>query len=308
MKITRTALLFILIFSSRASAWNDCGHMTIAAIAYSQLSEKAKPHIDELLRRNPSYSQWTNDVTLQDRPRVAFMRASTWPDDIRRDPSYFDKNDNNKNLLNSGYRDKSLHRSWHYINKPFSTDHTQLRDAGQPNIQTQLSALHLALQTNHSNSDVSSYNLIWFIHLVGDAHQPLHATSRFARNFPQGDRGGNSISICEKTCDENLHAYWDQLLGTTRKPAAIQRAAEKYPAADGRLAVIVDEHVWLDESAEIARRIVYAAPFDDAGENYGADNIALTPPYAAAATRIARQQAAVAGARLANALNRIFSD
>ena len=38
-----------------------------------------------------------------------------------------------------------------------------------------------------ADDDVKSYDMVWLLHLVGDVHQPLHATSRFSAASPQGD-------------------------------------------------------------------------------------------------------------------------
>lgn len=35
----------------------------------------------------------------------------------------------------------------------------------------------------------------WLLHLVGDIHQPLHASTRYSENFPTGDRGGNLAMV-----------------------------------------------------------------------------------------------------------------
>jgi hypothetical protein len=36
-----------------------------------------------------------------------------------------------------------------------------------------------------------SFNIRMLIHFTGDMHQPLHTTSRFSKDFPNGDEGGN---------------------------------------------------------------------------------------------------------------------
>lgn len=56
-----------------------------------------------------------------------------------------------------------------------------------------------------------SFNMRMFIHLVGDIHQPLHATTRYANDFKTGDRGGNSFKITGDGVS-NLHALWDSAL------------------------------------------------------------------------------------------------
>lgn len=55
----------------------------------------------------------------------------------------------------------------------------------------------------------NSFDLRLLIHYVGDIHQPLHAVSRYAKDFPTGDRGGNSFKITSKDGISNLHALWD---------------------------------------------------------------------------------------------------
>lgn len=52
-----------------------------------------------------------------------------------------------------------------------------------------------------------------FIHYAGDIHQPLHTASRFDKEFPKGDRGGNYFHIEGKTSEvTNLHASYDAVL------------------------------------------------------------------------------------------------
>src|SRR6267154_247331 len=79
---------------------------------------------------------------------------------------------------------KAIHRCWHYVDLPFSRDGTALKQPAKPN-------------------------------LVGDVHQPLHATARlFSQNSPDGDQGENEVALCEKPCRKNLHSFWDDAAGT----------------------------------------------------------------------------------------------
>lgn len=303
-RLSRTiALTIFFLTTSPAFAWNDCGHMAIAAIAYPHLTAATKQRVDTLLQLNPNYKDWIRGVEPDDRQRIAFMKAATWADSIKRDSDYDSKPEHGATpIRNIGYGDTQQHRQWHYINLPFSSDHAPLPSATAPNLKTQIAALRYALQTKGSNAATQSYSLAWLLHLVGDAHQPLHATSRFSHDFPRGDQGGNAVILCEHTCNQNLHEYWDRVLGTTRKPRSIVRMAAAYPAADPQRAAILDETVWLQESAGISHQYVYAAPVGNA-----ADSIVLSKSYKLAARDIAQKQAAVAGARLANLLNKLFS-
>jgi hypothetical protein len=145
---------------------------------------------------------------------------------------------------------------------------------------------------------VKSYDLVWLLHLVGDVHQPLHATSRFTHSQPNGDAGGNFVALCEKPCRNELHAFWDDLLGTGRKPDVAIRRIERLPRADARLAAIDDEAKWIRESFEIAENSVYEPPI-----GIGQGPFTVDSRYRRDAHRIARQRAALAGARLAHLLN-----
>jgi hypothetical protein len=63
-----------------------------------------------------------------------------------------------------------------------------------------------------ASDDVRSYDLVWILHLVGDAQQPLHAVGRFTASIPNGDSGGNAESVIPATGETiALHAYWDRI-------------------------------------------------------------------------------------------------
>jgi hypothetical protein len=71
--------------------------------------------------------------------------------------------------------------------------------AGYPN--DGIPAFRAALAAHGTSGDVESYDLAWLLHLVGDVHQPLHATSRYSAAFPDGDEGGNRAKVtCSPAC------------------------------------------------------------------------------------------------------------
>ena len=51
------------------------------------------------------------------------------------------------------------------------------------------------------------------IHVIGDIHQPLHSSTYFDDNFPDGDRGGNLIQVTFNNKKWNWHALWDSEFG-----------------------------------------------------------------------------------------------
>jgi hypothetical protein len=275
--------------------------MTVAAVAYDKLTPAAHAKATELLKLNPSYDEWVLDVPQASRDKIAFLMAATWPDAIKSAPGY--RNDGNRPTdpaaaQNIGYSDRLQHRYWHFIDEPFSPDHTSLIGPVAPNVRTQIAAFRRVLASPAAGDELKSYDLVWLLHLVGDVHQPLHVTSRFTHDQPQGDAGGNFVALCARPCRRELHAFWDAAAGKSNKPLAAIRNAGRLPKANAALAAVDDESKWVDESFQAAQRYVYIAPI-----GVGPGPFTLTASYKKAARQLARERIALAGARLAHVLN-----
>jgi len=305
--------LVLLVAAAPARAWDDMGHMEIAAAAFAKLGPKAKQRASALLRLNPRYATWIVGASKGDEERTAFMRASTWADAIRHDPAYKeDKPGAPAAPPAAGYADLSVHAPWHYISQPFSADGTPVVPAGEPNIATQLRAFRAGLAGAETPDEVKSYDLVWLLHLVGDVHMPLHCISRFDRDHPKGDRGGNEVEIAGNAspvpCDDarfcpygpprNLHFFWDDLEGISYATGPALAAAAKLPRPDPKQAAIGDEAVWIRDGFELARAVVYVPPV-----GVGRGPFTVDAKYQAAARKVARERMALAAARLANLLN-----
>lgn len=295
----------LLCLTASALAWDEMGHMMVADIAYDHLTPTVRQKAVTLLKLNPKYHTWVKGVSAKDKDRIAFLLASTWPDDIRKDPSYTNDGTDNGNrpsgptsVQNIGYADKLKHKYWHFIDIPFSPDDTDVVKPSDPNAMTQITLFRETLQSQTASNDVKSYDLVWLLHLVGDVHQPLHATSRFDKEQPNGDRGGNDVALCAKPCKDELHAFWDNILGTSKKPSAAIAKAKTLPPPDSQLAAISDENSWVNESYQLAQTQVYIPPI-----GIGAGPYTVDAAYKAAARQVASQQIALAGIRLANLLN-----
>jgi hypothetical protein len=275
--------------------------MQIAARAFDQLEPSVRTKVGLLLKLNPDYAAWTQGVVRADKYRYAFIRAATWADDIKERPDYIKVGDLPSApdaARNIGYADRLVHGYWHFVDFPFSSDGTPLRQPEPPNALSQIRLLSSALRSSSSDG-IRSYDLVWLIHLVGDAHQPLHATSRFTRQFPTGDSGGNAEKVCMSlNCSLKLHAFWDGLLGDRGTPADAIAAANQLPVPDCGLAAVADPQAWVEESFAIAQQSVYTSAVAD-----GRGPFMLDQSYQAAAIQIAKARAALAAARLANLLN-----
>jgi hypothetical protein len=302
MRRIALALALALGLMPQAYAWNDFGHMLIAAAAYEQLTPATRARANRLLKLNPSYNQWVAGRRAPERDELAFMLAATWPDQIRARSDYSNDGEHPNGpdaARNIGYADKLQHRYWHYINLPFSPDGTPLVDPATPNVVTQIGAFRKALAAADTSDDVKSYDLVWLLHLVGDVHQPLHAADRFTRSQRAGDEGGNLVALCKKPCRNELHAYWDELLGTSKKPAAALAEVQNLPKPRAGLAAIGDESQWAQDSLLLAQKVAYSDP----PVGRGAGPYTLNEDYHSDALHVAQTQAALAAARLAHLLN-----
>jgi S1/P1 Nuclease len=281
-------------------AWNDFGHMAVAAVAWQHLTPAARTEASKLLRMNPDYALWVAGLEPDARDVTAFMRAATWPDAIKHELGHRDDGERPRGTeanQNTGYDDLNEHRYWHYVDVPFSTDGSPVPGVIRPNAATRIADFRKVLADPSSPDLLKSYDLSWVLHLVGDIHQPLHAASRFSQQLPEGDLGGNRVLLCDPPCGEELHYFWDQALGHGTPTQALA-LARRLPAP--ALQRIADTNIqdWVDESGALARRVVYSNPIGP-----GAGPYILTAAYRDRARTIARERIALAGRRLAVLLN-----
>jgi len=303
-------MAILALGTTQGNAWWNGGHETIAYIAYQKLTRATRKRVDALLQRNPMYATWTRGVAANQQGLVAFVKAATWADCIKSavcaSGYTSDGGDNppgnSTDAQNIGYDDHLMHKYWHFIDKPYSAG-APGQPPKEPNTLTEITLLTAAIGTDESD-DIKSYDVVWLEHLVGDIHQPLHSSSRFTKNNPKGDAGGNLVVFCARPCRDELHAYWDGLLGDKPAIARIKTAGDtllkrKKPAKTSE----TDPVKWVDESFALATSKVYVAPISD--ENDPGQSISARPDakYASSANRVAKSQALLAGYRLANLLN-----
>jgi hypothetical protein len=306
------AVVFVFLgFISPARAWWDMGHMEVAAIAYGRLDDAIRPKVDALIKQHPAYSLWIRDLESlpeSDKAQAAFVHAATWADDIKGALSCkvsntpgcynYDKITDSTAAQNIGTSDHIVHDYWHYYDIPFSPDGEAKEPAPPVNALTQIRLLKTALGDHNSSDDLKCYDLVWLLHLVGDAHQPLHAVSRYTHQL-KGDQGGNLESVnVGATQPTKLHFVWDGILGDRGTAAAAIGAASLLPAPDPALAKIDDPEAWFQEGAALAQQYAYTA---EIGPDKGPYD--LSAAYFGKAKSIAEAQVALAGQRLANLIN-----
>jgi hypothetical protein len=287
--------------------------MTIAWIAYQQLTPQVRTEVNRLIRLNPDFSVLSAGATPTEEDLWAFMRAATWPDLIKRDGHHVSDGPDGGNRPpqdgtagnNIGYSDTAMHKYWHFIDQPFSRDHTPLQPPPDVNAKERIVLLRTTI-AGHKPPRMSaddfdrlkSYDLVWLLHLVGDVHQPLHCTSRFNHAQTSGDSGGNLVKIACAGCPVNLHFFWDDILGTSEDPGDAANLGQELDPADPSQASISDPTKWVTESFNLAKADVYHFPVRNGPGPY-----ALTTAYSNKASEVADLQIPLAGQRLANLLN-----
>jgi hypothetical protein len=191
--VTRSSLTFAALIAAcgaaPANAWGLLGHQLVGALAQQRLTPAAAAEVRTLLR---------------DEPQPTLAGVAMWADNLRAtDPERF----------------KATAR-WHYVN--LSGGACRLDAARDcPDGECVVGAIETQrrlLMDRSQPFEVRRDALKFVVHLVGDAHQPMHAGDR-------PDRGGNDFRIVLRTdippeeyardryrdgvMDTNLHSVWD---------------------------------------------------------------------------------------------------
>lgn len=346
LRRARAALLAASLMCSGwlplASAWTQSGHMAIASFAYDALPEQTRAQLVALLHQHPRFEQDflphlpASVSSPADRARWIFTWAAVWPDLARGQPA-FDRGSwhyvnlplvlQDRGLVSCSEARRNLPESQRRVAAARALRAAQkAAEPGAPATQASKSepaltpahiddiraALPWAQQTlrdSQRSEPERALALSWLLHLVGDAHQPLHAVALFSpRRFELGDRGGNDISAGSA---KSLHQLWDALLGdddslgfTTAQARRWRSTPEQRSLAQSARRSL-EPDAWLDESCVLARERVYspavlaAARAAEQGPLEAKAAAALEPRYLSRARSAAQRRAIQAGARLA---------
>ena len=163
-----------------------------------------------------------------------------------------------------------------------------------------------------TDKDAQAQALRFIIHFVGDIHQPLHCATQVSSANPQGDRGGNSVSIMVAGKQTNLHSYWDGGIGSFPKtgpnfappplsqiPGAAATAMRGNSATNPKVKLNdpFNFSAWADESFALAKSTAYP------GMKNG---VTPSAAYNTKALKVVRQRVAWGGYRLAALLNAVW--
>jgi hypothetical protein len=192
--------------------------MTVAAIAYRDLSPAEREKLDLILKSHSRFQSWQSDfptsVPNLNLGLYVTMAASLWPDQIR-----------NRNHA-------STFPNWHFVDYPLIAPSFPFRGSPMPkdDILFGIGKSEAILRSSTASAQDKAEKMSWLIHLVGDVHQPLHCATLINSVYPapEGDHGGNGFFVKASGTSEpqKLHSLWDGLLGTgTVADAGLTRSA-----------------------------------------------------------------------------------
>ncbi len=275
-------IVMALLAASPAYAWHEYGHQTVAAIAWSYLTPRARAEAGKLLA----------DAKALDTPTCPAGRiedAAVWPDCILK--------------LNDRF---SYSAPWHYQNisvcRDFDPDE---KCPGGQCVTAQIPRQARLLGDPAVPRRERLMALAFLIHFVGDMHQPLHIGEN-------DDLGGNKVSASYGAISYerlNLHTVWDGMI-------AERWISDPPGGATGLRSEITPAQIaawrqggpkdWARESWERSKALGYANLPDGAGACTGklTGRQAITPAYVAAARAAVRQGIEAAGVRAAMLINR----
>ena len=74
------ALVASVLSTAPTMAWDSFGHMEVAAVAWDQMTPKARDRAITLIKLNPNFNEWVvHGVPAETANKFAFMHAATWP-------------------------------------------------------------------------------------------------------------------------------------------------------------------------------------------------------------------------------------
>jgi S1/P1 Nuclease len=286
-RLTAVALALALnaVSSCPAVAWGDEGHEVIVLIAQARLEPAVRKAVSALLAADP------DSLTRHD------SAAATWVDKLRNA---------------SDARQKT--RQWHFVDIDIGAPDLDQACFGHPPAPSNVSASNGPAQdcvvdkvqafapelaSPATGPEERIVALRFLLHLVGDLHQPLHASD-------DHDRGGNDKPVLAAGFRAgNLHHFWDAALVDRLKPDARTIAADligHLSKAEVRAWSQGGVSAWALETFTIGKDDAYGRlPRPDAR-----GRCPLSDDYIAMAMRDVAVQLAKAGVRLAFVLNTVL--
>lgn len=244
-----------------AQAFGQNGHRIVAQIAENELDKRTRRKLKAISGVD------------------SLAELSTWPDFVRSDPSWY------------------LASPWHYMSLADEQSFADYKAPPQGDILTALVQFEAVLRDPKAKQTALRQALAFYVHLVGDLHQPLHVGRA-------EDRGGNDIEVLWFGERSNLHRVWDTDLIDQRKLSFTEYvnflAFDKdTPLAQWRCGSYRD---WAAESKALRAQVYNFGPQRDE------ETPSLSYNYIFTNRAALDQRLQQAGVRLAAMLEAIFSN
>lgn len=298
-----------------AAGWWDVGHMVTASIAQQRVSRAVAERARRLIDAS-AFAQAPVDV-----PSTNLVSAAHWADNVKHigalvetpSGSFVDYSSNYFSTMHfwnlqiegpDGFRCESVVKDRYNVIDALRMMARVLADGSAPDWSRGVA-------------------LRFFIHFVGDLHQPLHVSTRCSEAHPQGDNGGNFFPLKGDRYG-NLHAVWDSVGGKWphledlcpfgNATACAANEPDRVREVESIALSLVADHpgvvrsvweaddtpeAWADEARDLAVAYAYANI---------TENAAPSEAYMATCQRIGAEQLVKGGERLAVLLERHLGD
>lgn len=279
----RTMLVLLMVMmAGPAMAWGDFAHRLTASIAIAELTPRARAEVRAILR----------GAGAVDVPECALRTiedASVWPDCVRALGPRF-----------------AFSAPWHYQNINICRAFDIGTKCPDGNCVTAQIAVQLGILADKGRgAKARAEALAYFVHFMGDMHQPLHIGEK-------DDLGGNRVlaDYGAKTMPRmNLHRIWDSDLAerTLTTPPAVLPVRRVAAPLRGDVNAMVA--VWAEEAFAISRAQAYPL-LGGAAAGCGAQapdvRYMVDEAYVGRTSEAVRLQVSRAGSRMAGLLNAAF--
>lgn len=289
LRLRALSLIVLSLAPLRALAWGRDGHQIVALVAAAKVHNATATAIHQLLG-----NQTLADVA----PEPDALRAKE-----KQNPTLHPRTE-----------------LWHFIDIPLD-EASYVPDRDCPKIANNevdrncviaaIDHFQQVLANKHASPTDRKRALTFLVHFVGDIHQPLHTTSRFAQAHGKGpsDHGANGVTaILPVTHDSQpLHTVWDDVLiaeeneklqGNHTPPEYVRHLlTDVLPTLPAAALAETSAVAWANSAHQLAINDAYKYPGTDH------EKAPLDGAYLTKNEKVADEQLTLAGVHLAHLLD-----
>lgn len=166
MRLLKTLPFILAFYSLNAFSFGANGHRTVAQIASQHLTAITQANLMEITDGDP------------------LAELATWPDDIKSNSDW------------------NYTKPWHYVSIDDDESFDDFERSDKGDVLEALDRFEAQLRDPNIQGEQKRQALAFYIHFVGDIHQPLHVGRR-------DDLGGNKTKVTWFNKLTNIHSVWD---------------------------------------------------------------------------------------------------